>query len=171
MLKKLVLIVVIIGIGLGTAVAAIAQEPRASRDLSQDRSLGIGLQAPCAFSFRFWLTESLGLEANAFLISTGDFTIGCLAAKTLLRLANTDIFDFYAVLWANLHLGDYAQPSIADVAILGGMELSILPSLAINLEFGQAIFFEPTRVGFQPTFSLGLHYYFLKPVRVEPPLE
>lgn len=165
--QKLVLLTVIIAI----AGATYAQEPPASRDLSQNRALGIGLQAPCAFSFRFWLTEGFGLEANAFLISTGDFTIGCLAAKMLLRLADTDIFDFYAVLWANLHLGDYAQPSIADVALLGGMELSILPSLAINLEFGQAIFFEPTRVSFQPTFSLGLHYYFLKSVRAEPPVE
>lgn len=167
MFKKLVLLTVIIAI----AGAAYAQEPPASRDLSQNRALGIGLQAPCAFSFRFWLTEGFGLEANAFLISTGDFTIGCLATKMLLRLADTDIFDFYAVLWANLHLGDYARPSIADVALLGGMELSILPSLAINLEFGQAIFFEPTRVSFQPTFSLGLHYYFLKSVRAEPPVE
>ncbi len=168
MFKKLVAVIIVLGI---ITVAAMAQEPKASRDLSQNRGLGIGLQAPCIFSFRYWLNESFGLEANAFLISTGDFTTGCMAAKMLLRFADTDIFDFYAVFWANLHFGEYAQPSIADIALLGGMELSILPSLAINLEFGQAVFFEPTRVSFNPTFSLGLHYYFLKSVKVEPPVE
>lgn len=150
------------------AVPIVAQEAL-QRDLSQYRSVGIGLQAPCVISFRYWLSENLALEANAFVFSTGDFTSGCVAGKVLWRLADTDVFDFYALFEANLHIGVYwGERTVGDFALKGGMELSILPSLAINLEFGEALVFGPDRLSATPAVSLGLHYYFLRAPRGEP---
>ncbi len=164
-MKKLILLGTII-LGIYT-VPLLAQEP--SKDLSQYRTVGIGLQAPCVISFRYWLTEGFGLELNAFVISVGDFISGCVASKFLLRLADTDVFDFYTIFEANLHIGEYwGGPSVGDIALKGGMELSILPSLAINLEFGEALFFGPGGVSATPAVSLGLHYYFVRTPQPQP---
>lgn len=171
MLKKL-LLVMTVALLVVFSLDGLAQEPKAPKDLSQQRGWGIGLQAPCVISFRFWLTESFALEANAFVFSMGEFTSGCVAGKVLLRLANTDIFDFYALFEANFHIGEYwGGRSVGDIALKGGMELSILPSLAINLEFGEALFFGPAGFSATPAISLGLHYYFLRPAKSEPPTE
>lgn len=160
MLKKLVLWLIVIGLGV----------PAGAQDLSQNRTLGIGLQAPCVISFRFWLTEGFALEANAFVISLRGFTSGCAAGKVLLRLADTDIFDFYALFEANIHIGEYwGERSVGDIALKGGMELSILPSLAINLEFGEAFIFAPTGFSATPAISLGVHYYFVRTPNPQPP--
>ncbi|MCS7197942.1 MAG: hypothetical protein NZ930_04590 [Candidatus Bipolaricaulota bacterium] len=157
---------IILGMG-GYAHAAVAQEP--SPDLSQDRTLGIGLQAPCIFSFRYWLTEGFALELNGFVISIGDFTSGCVASKMLARLADTGVFDFYVIFEGNLHIGEYwGEPSVGDIALKAGMELSVLPSLAINLEFGEAVFFGPAGVSASPAISLGLHYYFTRAPQPKP---
>lgn len=147
---------------------AFAQEPP-SNDLSQNRTIGIGLQAPCVISFRYWLTEGFALELNGFVVSMGDFTSGCIAGKVLLRLADTNIFDFYALFEANLHIGEYwGERSVGDIALKGGMELSILPSLALNLEFGEALIFGPDRLNATPAVSLGLHYYFVRTPQPQP---
>jgi hypothetical protein len=154
----------------GMALWAVPLAAQGGSDLSQGRTVGIGLQAPCVISLRFWLMKNFALEANAFVISMGGFTSGCAAGKVLLKLADTDIFDFYTVFEANLHIGDYWVGGVADIALKGGMELSILPSLAINLEFGEAFFFGPEGFGATPAVSLGLHYYFVrKPQPTEQP--
>lgn len=170
MTKKLLLFCTIVVLSAHTVAAQELQttQPPRPQDLSQNRVLGIGLQVPCAFSFRLWLTEGFGLEANAFFLSTPDFSGGCVAGKLLVRLADTNIFDFYTVTWVNFHLGEFAAPSLFDWALLGGMELSILPSLAINLEFGETLSFRPDRITIGPAISLGLHYYFLRAPREEP---
>lgn len=151
------------------AVSAVAipvgAQEMPTKNLSQLRTVGIGLQAPCVISMRFWLTEGFGMEANAFVVSMGGSTSGCAAGKALLRLADTEIFDFYAVFETNWHIGDYWVEGVADVALKGGMELSILPSLAINLEFGEAFFFGPNGFGATPAVSLGIHYYFVRSPR------
>jgi hypothetical protein len=165
MAKRFWVLLVVFGL---CAVPLIAQE-MPSRDLSQYRTVGVGLQAPCVISFRYWLSESLALEANAFVFSTGDFTSGCVAGKVLLRLADTDIFDFYALFEVNLHIGEYwGKRSVGDFALKGGMELSILPSLALNLEFGEALIFGPDRLNATPAVSLGLHYYFVRTPQPQP---
>ena len=146
----------------GMLLWAVPLAAQGSSDLSQGRTVGVGLQAPCVISLRFWLMKNFALEANAFVISMGGFTSGCAAGKVLLKLADTDIFDFYTVFEANLHIGDYWVGGVADIALKGGMELSILPSLAINLEFGEAFFFGPEGVGATPAVSLGIHYYFVR---------
>ncbi|MCX8103045.1 MAG: hypothetical protein N3E42_01175 [Candidatus Bipolaricaulota bacterium] len=153
----------LVGIIGGVCVASLAAQELPSQDLSQYRTMGIGLQAPCVISFRYWLTENFALELNGFVISMGDFTSGCVAGKVLLRLADTDIFDFYVLFEANLHIGEYwGARSVGDIALKGGMELSILPSLALNLEFGEALIFSADRVSATPAVSLGLHYYFVR---------
>lgn len=159
----------ILGIIMGLCAIPITAQERPSKDLSQDRTLGIGLQAPCVFSFRYWLTEGFGLELNGFVISIGDFTSGCVAGKVLLRLADTDVFDFYTIFEANIHIGEYwGGPSVGDIALKAGMELSVLPSLAINLEFGEALLFGPGGVSATPAVSLGLHYYFVRTPQPQP---
>lgn len=164
-MKKLILLSAII-LGICT-VPLVAQEP--SKDLSQYRTVGIGLQAPCVISFRYWLSESFAMELNGFVVSIGDFTSGCVAGKVLLRLADTDIFDFYALFEANLHIGEYwGERSVGDLALKGGMELSILPSLALNLEFGEALIFGADRLSATPAVSLGLHYYFVRAPQPQP---
>jgi hypothetical protein len=92
---------------MGMVVVGASAQEVPSRDLSQYRTVGIGLQAPCVISLRFWLIENFALEANAFVVSMGGFTSGCAAGKVLVKLADTDIFDFYTVFEANLHIGDY----------------------------------------------------------------
>lgn len=159
---------VLVGILVGLAAVPLTAQGLPSPDLSQYRTVGIGLQAPCVISVRFWLMENFALEANAFVISMGGFTSGCAAGKLLLRLADTDLFDFYTVLEANLHIGDYWVGGVGDIAVKGGMELSILPSLAINLEFGEAFFFGPEGAGATPAVSLGLHYYFVRTPQPQP---
>ncbi|MFN4218453.1 MAG: hypothetical protein ACK4HB_04125 [Candidatus Bipolaricaulia bacterium] len=159
----------LVGIIVGLWAMPIVAQELPAKDLSQYRTVGIGLQAPCVISFRYWLTEGFGLELNGFVISMGDFTSGCVAGKVLLRLADTDIFDFYSVFEANLHIGEYwGGPSVGDLALKGGMELSILPSLAINLEFGEALLFGPGGVSATPAVSLGLHYYFVRTPQPQP---
>jgi hypothetical protein len=92
---------------MGMVVVGASAQEVPSRDLSQYRTVGIGLQAPCVISLRVWLIENFALEANAFVVSMGGFTSGCAAGKVLVKLADTDIFDFYTVFEANLHIGDY----------------------------------------------------------------
>lgn len=154
---------------IGVYVAPVAAQEMPSRDLSQYRTIGIGLQAPCVISIRYWLSEGFALELNGFVISMGDLTSGCVAGKVLLRLADTDIFDFYTIFEANLHIGEYwGSPSVGDIALKGGMELSILPSLALNLEFGEALIFGGDRLNATPAVSLGIHYYFVRAVQTQP---
>lgn len=153
----------------GVYGAPVAAQEMPSRDLSQYRTIGIGLQAPCVISIRYWLSEGFALELNGFVISMGDFTSGCVAGKVLLRLADTDIFDFYTIFEVNLHIGEYwGSPSVGDIALKGGMELSILPSLALNLEFGEALIFGSDRLNATPAVSLGVHYYFVRAVQTQP---
>jgi hypothetical protein len=153
---------------MGMVVVGASAQEVPSRDLSQYRTVGIGLQAPCVISLRVWLIENFALEANAFVVSMGGFTSGCAAGKVLVKLADTDIFDFYTVFEANLHIGNYWVGGVADIALKGGMELSILPSLAINLEFGEAFFFGPDGAGATPAVSLGIHYYFVRTPPAQP---
>ncbi len=159
----------VVGVIVGLwAVSGVAQEVP-SKDLSQYRTVGIGLQAPCVISFRYWLTEGFALELNGFVFAMGDFSSGCVAGKVLLRLADTDIFDFYGLFEVNLHIGEYwGERSVGDLALKGGMELSILPSLALNLEFGEALIFGGDRLNATPAVSLGVHYYFVRTIQTQP---
>ncbi len=123
------------------------------QNLSQGRGLGIGLQAPCAFSIRYWATDTLGSEGNFFLI---DEEV-CLAGKLLLRLGDTTNFDFYAAL-GGWYLSS-PHESVARLFGLAGMELSISPNLALNLEFGEWLDLEGQ---FDIIIGAGLHFYFLR---------
>lgn len=123
------------------------------QNLSTGRGMGIGLQAPCAISIRYWMADNLGLEGN-FLLFNEQL---CLAGKLLLRLGDTSNFDFYTVL-GGWHL---SRPREGEVRLfaLGGMELSISPNLALNLEFGEWLGLDGR---YDMMIGTGIHFYFLK---------
>jgi len=123
------------------------------RNLSAGRSLGIGLQAPCAISLRGWATHAFGWEGN-FLLLNEDL---CLAGKLLLRLGDTSNFDLYTVLgvW---HLTSPYR-STTRLFALAGMELSISANLALNLEFGEGVGLDGR---FDLLIGMGIHFYFLR---------
>ncbi len=132
----------------------LAQE---QKNLSEGRGLGVGLQAPCGFSFRYWLDERLGVEGGFFLLSLEDQIVGCLSGRLLFKLGDTRWLDFYATLGGVLPFGREAPPP--SVFLMGGMEFSFSSPLAVNLEFGEAI---DLRGRFSPQFGLGIHFYFLR---------
>jgi hypothetical protein len=121
------------------------------QNLSAGRGLGIGLETPCAISLRYWMNDNTGLEGNFLLL--GEEL--CLAGKLLLRLGDTSNFDLYAV------LGGWYRSSRYESALrlfaLAGMELSISPNLALNLEFGEAIELDGQ---FEMLIGTGIHFYF-----------
>jgi hypothetical protein len=129
------------------SVGALAQP----QNLSTGRGLGIGLQLPCAMSARYWRTDKLGLEGNILLFNEQL----CLAGKLLLRLGDTTNLDLYTV------LGGWYQSSPHESAIrlfaLAGMELSISPNLALNLEFGEWLSLEGQ---YDLMIGTGIHFYF-----------
>jgi hypothetical protein len=123
------------------------------RNLSAGRGLGIGLQAPCAISLRYWTTDRLGLEGN-FLLLNEEL---CLAGKLLLRLGDTSNFDLYTV-FGGWYLGS-SYASVTLLFALAGMELSISPNFALNLEFGEGVGLDGQ---FDMLIGMGIHFYFLK---------
>jgi len=129
----------------------LAQE---QKNLSEGRGLGVGLQAPCVFSFRFWLDDRLAAEGSLFLLSLGEQIVGCLSGKVLFKLGDTRWLDFYAALGGVL---PFAPADSPQVFIMGGIEFSFSHPLAVNLEFGQGI---DLRGQFSPLVGLGIHFYF-----------
>lgn len=124
-----------------------------SRNVSEGRGLGIGLQAPCAISIRYWMSEKRGLEGNFLFLNESL----CLAAKLLFRLGDTSNLDLYALL-GGWYIRFYDESRLRAFA-LAGIELSISPNLALNLEFGEWLGFDG-RYDF--LLSTGIHFYFLK---------
>jgi hypothetical protein len=168
MSRKLVVSLVLFLAGMSTGMNALAQE-----NLSSDRGLGFGLQGPCVFSVRYWASETLAIEANAFALTTDyvpgpDMPVtssvyGCVAGKLLLKLGDLNSLDFYVAAWGELPFGEYSPfrsgPEALGAAIVGGLEWSILRNFAVNFEFGEmARFTDKLKVDF--AFSVGLHYYF-----------
>lgn len=138
----LLLVVVSSAVGLG--------QPQ---NLSQGRGLGIGLQAPCVISVRYWASDTLGSEGNFFLINEEI----CLAGKLLFRLGDTTNFDFYTAL-GGWYLSSPHERA-ARLFGLAAMELSISPNLALNLEFGEWLDLEGQ---FDIMIGAGIHFYFLR---------
>jgi hypothetical protein len=137
-------------------IVAFAQPQLAQpqpRNLSQGRGLGIGLQGPCMISIRYWMDEKLGLEGN-FLFLTDQI---CLSGRLLFRLGDTSNFDLYGSLGGWYLSSPYDQGLRAFA--LAGMELSISPNFALNLEFGEWL---GTDRRYEVMVSSGIHFYFLK---------
>ena len=142
----------------------LAQEPK---NLSEGRGLGVGLQAPCVFSFRFWLDDRLGIEGSVFLFSTSriregggieeQVVSGCLSGRALFKLGDNRWLDFYATLGGVLPFEPDGPP--LSVFLMGAMEFSFSMPLAVNLEFGQSL---DLRGRLEPTVSVGIHFYFLR---------
>lgn len=124
-----------------------------SRNLSEGRGAGIGLQSPCAISIRYWLSDRRGLEGNFLFL---DESL-CLSGKLLFRLGDTSNFDLYALL-GGWYIRFYSESRLRAFA-LAGMELSISTNLALNLEFGEWLGLDG-RYDF--LIGTGIHFYFLK---------
>jgi hypothetical protein len=149
--------------------AALAQE---NENVSSERGMGFGLQGPCLFSVRFWVSDHLALEANGFAL-TSEFggnsetppnprVFGCAAGKLLYKLGDGRSLDFYLGLWAEFPFGNSpfsSEQAVPGGAVVGGLEWSLLPNFAINFEFGEQARLSG-KVDF--AFSLGMHYYFMR---------
>lgn len=123
------------------------------RNLSQGRGLGIGLQGPCMISIRYWMDDKVGLEGNFFFLTDQI----CLSGRLLFRFGDTSNFDLYGSLGGWYLSSPYDRGLRAFV--LAGMELSISPNFALNLEFGEWL---GTDRRYEVMVSSGLHFYFLK---------
>ena len=165
-------VIALVAIGL-TGLLGLAQDK--SQNLSEERGWGFGLQAPCVFSARYWVSGALAIEVNAFAL-TNDFyespdkpptsnVYGCVAGKLLYKIGDLNALDFYLGVWGELPFGERSPfrsgPEALGAALIGGLEWSLLPNFAVNFEFGeQARFASKIRVDF--AFSFGMHYYFLR---------
>ncbi len=144
------LILLLLALALVSASVDAFAQPR---NLSQGRGLGIGLQGPCVISIRYWMDDKLGLEGN-FLFLTDQI---CLSGRLLFRLGDTSNFDLYGSLGGWYLNAPYDQGLRAFA--LAGMELSISPNFALNLEFGEWL---GTDRRYELMVSSGIHFYFLK---------
>ncbi|MBI3659325.1 hypothetical protein HY230_02480 [Candidatus Acetothermia bacterium] len=151
-------------------ITSLAQDKL--ENLSAGRGPGVGLQGPCLFSIRYWVSDQLGFEANGFAL-TNEFVsspggtpvskvFGCAAGKLLYKLGDGRSLDFYLGAWAELPFGNSPfsnEPPVPGAALLGGLEWSLLQNFEINFEFGEQ-FKLSGKVDF--AFSLGMHYYFMR---------
>jgi hypothetical protein len=167
-MKKIFGLCLVVVMVSASAAAVFAQE-----NLSTGRGVGFGLQGPCVFSVRYWVSDVMALEANAFALTTEympgpdrpvtSSIYGCAAGKILFKLGDLNALDFYVAAWGELPFGEYSPfrngPEAPGATVVGGLEWSILPNFAVNFEFGEmARFADKVKVDF--AFSLGLHYYF-----------
>ncbi len=169
MVHRYTLVVALFTISL-IGFAALAQDK--PENLPSGHGIGFGLQGPCLFSVRYWVSDQLGVEANGFVLTNPSArspegtpisqVFGCVAGKLLYKLGDGGALDFYLGAWAEVPFGNSpfsGNPYIPGVALLGGLEWSLLPNFEINFEFGEQFRFSGL---FDFAFSLGMHYYFMR---------
>jgi len=146
---------------------AVAQDDGAEQvNLSIDRQLGVGIQLDLPFggliSTRYWIEPSFALEGIFFVWGYEGDIEGTITARTLYRIADAPVVDFYAVAGATLPFSSYGyglEPILLSVA--GGIEFGFrsAPSLAWNIEFGLSV----SGTGdVMMVFGTGIHFYFME---------
>lgn len=164
-MKKTIVILVVVLLG---TLAAFAQDGAPEPvNLSEGRELGVGIQLDYPFggliSTRYWVEPAFGLEGILFLWGYEGDVEGSLTARTLFRIADAPVVDFYGAVGATLPFSSYGygmRPIILSVA--GGIEFGFrfAPSLSWNIEFGISI----SGAGdLEMLFGTGIHFYFLTP--------
>ena len=153
---------------LACGATGLAQEANAAAEavnLSEGRGLGVGMQLDFPFggliSARYWMEPSFGIEGILFVWGYEGDVEGAFTARTLYRIADAQVVDFYGVAGATIPFSSYAfgyaGPIVVSVA--GGIEFGFrfAASLAWNIEFGFSVSSEGD---FQMVFGTGIHFYF-----------
>ena len=144
-------------------VGATAQEAE-TINLSEDRGFGLGVQIDYPFggliSARHWLETSFGFEGIVFFWGYEGDLDGAFTARTLYRIADAPIVDFYVAAGASLPFSTYGYTGPIILSVAGGMEFGFrfAPSLAWNIEFGVSVAGDGT---LDMLFGTGIHFYFL----------
>jgi hypothetical protein len=151
-----------------SALACVAQEVGPTADainLSEGRGLGVGMQLDFPFggliSTRYWFETSFGVEGILMMWGYDGDIEGIFTGRTLYRIADASVVDFYGVAGATIPFSSYGYglgPIIVSAA--GGIEFGFrsAPNLAWNIEFGLSISGDGD---LQMVFGTGIHYYFL----------
>ena len=165
-MKRLIVAVLVLALGLALVgtLAAVAQEAEVI-NLSEDRGFGVGIQIDYPFggllSARQWLETSFGFEGIVFFWGYDGDLDGTLTARTLYRIADAPIVDFYAAAGASLPFSTYGYTGPIILSVAGGIEFGFrfAPSLAWNIEFGVSVAGDGT---LDMLFGTGIHFYFLE---------
>ena len=160
--KKAIVILVVLFVG---ALSVVGQEAE-TVNLSEDRTLGLGIQLDFPFggliSARYWLEPTFALEGIVFLWGYEGDIEGTVTARGLYRIADAAVVDFYGAAGATLPFSSYGyglEPIILSIA--GGIEFGFrsAPSLAWNIEFG---FSYAADGSLGMLFGTGIHFHFLQ---------
>lgn len=153
-----------------SALACVAQEiaPTADAiDLSEGRGLGVGMQLDFPFggliSTRYWFETGFAVEGILMVWGYGGDIEGIFTGRTLYRIADAPVVDFYGAAGATIRFSSYGYGLDAIIlSAAGGIEFGFrsAPNLAWNIEFGLSVSGDGD---LQMVFGTGIHYYFLAP--------
>ena len=156
----LFLIVILACSVLGTAQEGVPQDD--AINLSTDRTLGVGMQLDFPFggllSGRYWFSSDLAGEAILFLWGDAGDVEGTITVRTLYRIADRPVVDFYGAIGASVPVSSYGWEAVC-LSAAGGIEFGFrsAESLAWNIEFGIAY---STDGELSMVFGTGIHFYF-----------
>ncbi|MGB2982770.1 MAG: hypothetical protein WBC63_02780 [Candidatus Bipolaricaulia bacterium] len=167
MRMRTVAVLVAVLVGCLTCLAQNGEPVSDAANLSEGRELGVGIQLDFPFggliSARYWFETEFGLEGILMLWGYDGDIEGTFTGRTLYRIADASVVDFYGVVGATLPFSSYDYgfgPIIVSAA--GGIEFGFrsAPSLAWNIEFGVSISGDGD---LQMVFGTGIHFYFVAP--------
>ena len=158
--------IVAVVVVLASVIACAAQDVETEPvNLSADRGLGVGMQLDFPMggliSTRYWVEPSFGIEGILFVWGYDGDVEGTLTVRSLYRIADAPVVDFYGVVGATIPFSTYGYgPSAILVSAAGGIEFGFrfAPNLAWNIEFGISVSGE---ADLQMVFGTGIHFYFL----------
>jgi len=158
-------IVAVVVVALGVLACGAQDGETEPVNLSEDRGLGIGMQLDFPMggliSTRYWVEPSFGIEGILFVWGYEGDVEGTVTVRSLYRIADAPVVDFYGVAGATVPFSTYGYgPSAILVSAAGGIEFGFrfAPNLAWNIEFGIAVSGDGN---LQMVFGTGIHFYFL----------
>ena len=160
MARKILCFILLMAVGW----AVLAEEPAdVVSNLSIDRGFGIGMQIGLPFggllSGRYWISDSLGVEAILFASGDAWFLEGQATARALYRVLDAEAVDLYLAGGVTV---PFESPEIA-LSVLAGIEFGfrVASNLAWNIEFGMTY---ETSGRFDMAVGTGIHIYFDRPI-------
>jgi hypothetical protein len=164
-MRKRVIWVVLAALWVGLAAGFGQEAEPGSVNLSDGRGLGVGMQLDYPFggllSGRFWFSPAFAGEAIFFVWSDAGDLEGTVTVRTLYRIADAPVVDFYGAAGATIPISTYGYGTSAIIlSAAGGIEFGFrsAPSFAWNIEFGLSASMDGDLA---MLFGTGIHFYFL----------
>ena len=156
MMRKTIGLLLVLALGW----TALAQEPAdATVNFTADRGFGVGMQVGMPFggllSSRYWISDTLGVEAILFASGDAWFLEGQATGRLLYRVLDAEAVDLYVAGGATV---PFESQELA-FSLLAGIEFGfrIASNLAWNIEFGMSY---ATDGHFDMAVGTGIHIYF-----------